>query len=215
MFRYEEEFKNMLMLYKLKREIYSGGGSYDLEGNQKKIGQWVELDDYFDYLRGLAYNGEYNIKGLKTCIWLKMDIKYNIKKEKRNMMIENNNTFIFQILLLSKFIIIYKVQKKILLNLYFIIQTIKDFQVFYSLQDKKIEQKLVQKSQLINVYYVKKIGFRMNTSTKIVIQFDEIINLRIEQYNDGNKFPMTFVLILNFSVVNVIEIPQIVKLVNV
>ncbi|CAD8130341.1 unnamed protein product [Paramecium sonneborni] len=52
-------------------EIYinSGGGSYDQEGNQKKIGKWVELDEGFDSNKQTTYNREYNIYGYKIGRW--------------------------------------------------------------------------------------------------------------------------------------------------
>ncbi|CAD8129046.1 unnamed protein product [Paramecium sonneborni] len=46
-----------------------GGGSYDEEGNQKKIGKWVELDEGFNYHKQITYNGEYNMNGMKVGRW--------------------------------------------------------------------------------------------------------------------------------------------------
>ncbi|CAD8131166.1 unnamed protein product [Paramecium sonneborni] len=54
-----------------------GGGSYDEEGNQKKIGRWVELDEKSKhYVKG-SLNGEYNMKGQKVGIWVEKDIELN------------------------------------------------------------------------------------------------------------------------------------------
>lgn len=33
---------------KIKKKLFSGGGSYDEEGNEIKIGKWIELSDIFD-----------------------------------------------------------------------------------------------------------------------------------------------------------------------
>ncbi|CAD8104721.1 unnamed protein product [Paramecium sonneborni] len=52
-----------------------GGGSYDLEGNQKKIGKWVELDEEFNNNNSITYNGEYNINGMKIGRWDKINLK--------------------------------------------------------------------------------------------------------------------------------------------
>ncbi|CAD8118556.1 unnamed protein product [Paramecium sonneborni] len=52
---------------------FSGGGFYDQQGNQKKIGKWLELDEWFKYERQLIYQGEYNMNGAKIGRW---DIQY-------------------------------------------------------------------------------------------------------------------------------------------
>ncbi|CAD8129054.1 unnamed protein product [Paramecium sonneborni] len=53
-----------------------GGGSYDLEGNQKKIGKWTELDGGFDCQQQFTYNGEYNKNGMKVGKWDIISINY-------------------------------------------------------------------------------------------------------------------------------------------
>ncbi|CAD8128970.1 unnamed protein product [Paramecium sonneborni] len=64
-----------------------GGGSYDQKGNQKKIGQWVELIQEFDYWKQITYYGEYNINGMKVGRWNTMYCKYD-KKEQKQMQIQ-------------------------------------------------------------------------------------------------------------------------------
>ncbi|CAD8065762.1 unnamed protein product [Paramecium sonneborni] len=54
---------------KYKQMVYSGGGSYDQEGNQQKIGQWIELDERFNFEKQVTYNGEYNQNGIKVGRW--------------------------------------------------------------------------------------------------------------------------------------------------
>ncbi|CAD8105147.1 unnamed protein product [Paramecium sonneborni] len=88
----EKEFKQMQILFIYKNIQYSssGGGKYDQEGNQKKIGSWVELDEEFgkweeqikgpQYCNQVTHNGEYNMKGQKVGIWVEMDIKHNYKR---------------------------------------------------------------------------------------------------------------------------------------
>ncbi|CAD8118555.1 unnamed protein product [Paramecium sonneborni] len=49
--------------------IRSGGGSYDQEGNQKKIGKWIEQDKFFQAIKQVIYTGEYNINGMKVGKW--------------------------------------------------------------------------------------------------------------------------------------------------
>ncbi|CAD8107873.1 unnamed protein product [Paramecium sonneborni] len=66
------EYKQMQILVIFK--IYSGGGSYDSEGNQKKIGRWTELDEKFMSMKQITYNGEYNMNGMKVGQW---DIMYS------------------------------------------------------------------------------------------------------------------------------------------
>ncbi|CAD8122024.1 unnamed protein product [Paramecium sonneborni] len=56
-----------------------GGGSYDQEGNQKKIGKWIELDKMFNYDKQVTYSGEYNKQQMKVGRW---DISYYKYKEK-------------------------------------------------------------------------------------------------------------------------------------
>ncbi|CAD8125981.1 unnamed protein product [Paramecium sonneborni] len=46
-----------------------GGGSYDLEDGEKKIGRWVELDLEFKTPKQVTYIGEYNTKGMKVGRW--------------------------------------------------------------------------------------------------------------------------------------------------
>ncbi|CAD8118558.1 unnamed protein product [Paramecium sonneborni] len=57
-----------------------GGGSYDSEEGQIKVGKWTELDDRFFYRSQITYNGEYNKNGIKIGKW---EIKYKeVGKEK-------------------------------------------------------------------------------------------------------------------------------------
>ncbi|CAD8096152.1 unnamed protein product [Paramecium sonneborni] len=49
-----------------------GGGQYDSNGNQKKIGKWIELDKHFNNNHQATHNGEYNLKGQKVGIWIEM-----------------------------------------------------------------------------------------------------------------------------------------------
>ncbi|CAD8099421.1 unnamed protein product [Paramecium sonneborni] len=60
--------------------IYSGGGSYDQGGNQKKIGKWVEFDEKFKPCKQITYNGEYNMDGIKVGRWDIMYCKYDNEK---------------------------------------------------------------------------------------------------------------------------------------
>ncbi|CAD8078501.1 unnamed protein product [Paramecium sonneborni] len=46
-----------------------GGGLYDKEDGQKKIGKWVELGQGYQNNKQITYNGEYNMKGMKIGIW--------------------------------------------------------------------------------------------------------------------------------------------------
>ncbi|CAD8128562.1 unnamed protein product [Paramecium sonneborni] len=57
-----------------------GGGSYDQEGNQKKIGMWIELKKRVNYYFEATFIGEYNINGQKIGIWVEMDIETNEKR---------------------------------------------------------------------------------------------------------------------------------------
>ncbi|CAD8115243.1 unnamed protein product [Paramecium sonneborni] len=54
-----------------------GGGSYDEELGQIKIGRWVELDESFFEENQITYNGDYNMKGKKIGTWVEMDILEN------------------------------------------------------------------------------------------------------------------------------------------
>ncbi|CAD8171806.1 unnamed protein product [Paramecium octaurelia] len=45
-----------------------GGGQYDEQGNENKIGNWIELHDGFDNLTQVTYEGEYN-NGKKVNRW--------------------------------------------------------------------------------------------------------------------------------------------------
>ncbi|CAD8128969.1 unnamed protein product [Paramecium sonneborni] len=56
--------------------INSGGGSYDQQGNQKKIGKWVELFEGFLKTNQATYQGEYNVNGIKLGRWDKIDLRY-------------------------------------------------------------------------------------------------------------------------------------------
>ncbi|CAD8128878.1 unnamed protein product [Paramecium sonneborni] len=68
----EDEYKQIQILL-IQNNIQSGGGLYDQEGNQKKIGKWVELDEGFNFWKQLAYDGKYNMNGVKVGRW---DTKY-------------------------------------------------------------------------------------------------------------------------------------------
>ncbi|CAD8129435.1 unnamed protein product [Paramecium sonneborni] len=60
--------RNICRLFEYKEyNIYvnSGGGSYDQEISQRKIGVWVELFEGFQYYAQITYNWEYNMKGMK------------------------------------------------------------------------------------------------------------------------------------------------------
>ncbi|CAD8121894.1 unnamed protein product [Paramecium sonneborni] len=46
-----------------------GGGLYDKEDDQKKIGRWIELDEQFEFEKQVTYSGEYNKKGIKVGRW--------------------------------------------------------------------------------------------------------------------------------------------------
>ncbi|CAD8131250.1 unnamed protein product [Paramecium sonneborni] len=77
--REEQEYKQIIFKY-----LYSGGGSYDQEGNQKKIGKWIELNERFYYsseshFNQIIYIGEYNNNGQKAGIWVEIDIYFNNK----------------------------------------------------------------------------------------------------------------------------------------
>ncbi|CAD8130122.1 unnamed protein product [Paramecium sonneborni] len=54
-----------------------GGGEYDQEGFQKKIGKWAELDESFNYYKQFIYIGDYNMNGMKTGVWNKINLKFN------------------------------------------------------------------------------------------------------------------------------------------
>ncbi|CAD8129088.1 unnamed protein product [Paramecium sonneborni] len=62
----------------------SGGGIYNQEGNQQKIGKWVELYERFDIYAQITYNGQYNMNDMKVGRWDSMNInkcKYDLIKE--------------------------------------------------------------------------------------------------------------------------------------
>ncbi|CAD8152373.1 unnamed protein product [Paramecium pentaurelia] len=58
---YEEEFKKI------------GGGSYDEDGDELKIGKWTELSRGFNFYSQVTYNGDYK-NGKKVGLW---DIYFN------------------------------------------------------------------------------------------------------------------------------------------
>ncbi|CAD8130987.1 unnamed protein product [Paramecium sonneborni] len=68
----EKIYKQMQILRSIKK--YSGGGLYDYEGNQQKIGKWVELDESFkDNIytsKQVIYTGEYNRNSKKVGRWV-------------------------------------------------------------------------------------------------------------------------------------------------
>ncbi|CAD8128885.1 unnamed protein product [Paramecium sonneborni] len=67
--------------YKVEsKQIYSGGGSYDQEGNQIKIGKWIELVEGFYCEKQVYYKGEYNMNGMKVGRWDIMFCKYRETK---------------------------------------------------------------------------------------------------------------------------------------
>ncbi|CAD8129516.1 unnamed protein product [Paramecium sonneborni] len=72
--------KQLQKIYKNKKNVFSGGGSYDQEGNQQKIGKWVEIDDGYYKENLVIYNGLYNIKGKKIGLWCTMQC-FNGEKE--------------------------------------------------------------------------------------------------------------------------------------
>ncbi|CAD8113195.1 unnamed protein product [Paramecium sonneborni] len=67
--RGQQEYKQMQILSKQKEFKIIGGGSYDQEGSQKKVGKWVELDDNFSGFQQVTFNGQYNMKGIKVGGW--------------------------------------------------------------------------------------------------------------------------------------------------
>ncbi|CAD8128908.1 unnamed protein product [Paramecium sonneborni] len=71
-----QKFENIRIICIYILKMYSGGGSYDQAGNQKKIGKWVELDEKFRDKNQVIYNGEYNMNGIKVGRW---DIMYDRK----------------------------------------------------------------------------------------------------------------------------------------
>ncbi|CAD8129028.1 unnamed protein product [Paramecium sonneborni] len=73
-----KEYKLMQTLYKYKG-IYSGGGSYDQQGNQQKIGNWIELDECFKDCKEITYSGQYDMNSRKVGKW---DIFYWRDNEK-------------------------------------------------------------------------------------------------------------------------------------
>ncbi|CAD8129360.1 unnamed protein product [Paramecium sonneborni] len=70
-----------IMYSHLNKKEYKqiGGGSYNQEGNQKKIGKWIELDEgfYYNYYNQITYNGEYNMNGKKVGKWDILYIMYD------------------------------------------------------------------------------------------------------------------------------------------
>ncbi|CAD8130526.1 unnamed protein product [Paramecium sonneborni] len=64
-----------------------GGGLYDQEGNQKKIGNWEELYEKFEYYSQITYDGEYNLNGMKVGRWDIMYCQYNEKEYKQMQII--------------------------------------------------------------------------------------------------------------------------------
>ncbi|CAD8129265.1 unnamed protein product [Paramecium sonneborni] len=78
----------MYCKYNEKEDQQIGGGSYDQEGNQKKIGKWVELDEQFLNFKQVTYNGEYNLNGMRVGIW---DIMYCKKDEQEYKQIIKGN----------------------------------------------------------------------------------------------------------------------------
>ncbi|CAD8129685.1 unnamed protein product [Paramecium sonneborni] len=69
--------------YKLKQyECFSGGGQYDQEGSEKKLGKWIDLDEGFKIQKQVTYNGEYNLNGMKVGRW---DILFNQGDEYKQM----------------------------------------------------------------------------------------------------------------------------------
>ncbi|CAD8129056.1 unnamed protein product [Paramecium sonneborni] len=71
-----------------------GGGSYDLEGNQKKIGKWTELDEGFDSQKQFTYNGEYNKNGMKVGKWDIISINYGEYEYMQILIIYKNIKYI-------------------------------------------------------------------------------------------------------------------------
>ncbi|CAD8131226.1 unnamed protein product [Paramecium sonneborni] len=60
----------------IQKNIISGGGSYDEEGNQKKIGRWIELYENFNHFNQIAYNGEYNMNSMKVDRWNVLNLNF-------------------------------------------------------------------------------------------------------------------------------------------
>lgn len=52
----------------LKWNFFSGGGSYDKEGNVIKIGKWIEISDGYSMNSTVTYDGEYR-DGQKIGRW--------------------------------------------------------------------------------------------------------------------------------------------------
>ncbi|CAD8211281.1 unnamed protein product [Paramecium octaurelia] len=63
--------------YQLKNCELSGGGSYDQEGKEIKISEWLELDDQFSDIKQVTYNGKYQ-NGQKVGLWKIFD-QQNLK----------------------------------------------------------------------------------------------------------------------------------------
>ncbi|CAD8129055.1 unnamed protein product [Paramecium sonneborni] len=71
---------NVNINYQQQYQKNCGGGSYDQEGNQKKIGKWVELDEGFNIQKKVTYVGEYDMNGMKVGRW---DIVFKDELEKK------------------------------------------------------------------------------------------------------------------------------------
>ncbi|CAD8128763.1 unnamed protein product [Paramecium sonneborni] len=52
--------------------VVRGGGFNNEEGNERKIGKWVDLDFYYE--KQITYEGEYNQNGLKVGKWDTMNL---------------------------------------------------------------------------------------------------------------------------------------------
>ncbi|CAD8130551.1 unnamed protein product [Paramecium sonneborni] len=116
--RYKGEYK----------QIYSGGGLYDQEGNQKKIGKWIELVEGFSQYAQATNNGEYRMKGQKVDIWVKMDIGYNQKRGETKYHICKFTNNLIQIVTYNSILLIFNKQEINFLQLF----------SFYNSKDKKI-----------------------------------------------------------------------------
>ncbi|CAD8130347.1 unnamed protein product [Paramecium sonneborni] len=81
--KYQMEYIQMQVNIIYKGEMYiqiiSGGGSYDKEGNQTKIGNWVELQEGFNNNKQITINGEYNMKGQKLGIWKELNLNQQLE----------------------------------------------------------------------------------------------------------------------------------------
>ncbi|CAD8096611.1 unnamed protein product [Paramecium sonneborni] len=75
LYRKQDE-KDYIQMQIYQRKVYSGG-SYDNDGNQKKIGKWIELVEGFNDEKQIIYNGQYNINGVKIERWDILFCQYN------------------------------------------------------------------------------------------------------------------------------------------